>query len=108
VVDSNHPAGTRWEFGSGGDVLAVDVSTRILVNSARAARELVLADHGIGYLPSFAVSEDIAEGRLKHLFPAFEPEPLGIFALYPHRRHLSAKVRLFIETAVELCRDACK
>lgn len=108
VVDSNHPAGTRWAFGSGGEAVVVDVSTRILVNSARAARELVLAGQGIGYLPSFAVSDDIAEGGLTRLFPGFEPEPLGIFALYPHRRHLSAKVRLFIETAVELCRDACR
>jgi DNA-binding transcriptional LysR family regulator len=105
VVDSNHPAGTRWKLGSGNGVVTVDVPTRILVNSARGARELVLAGQGISYLPSFAVSDDIAAGKLKRLFPGFEQKPLGIFALYPHRRHLSAKVRLFIETAVELCGD---
>lgn len=107
VVDSNHPAGTRWEFGTGESAVTVDVPTRILVNSARAVRELVLADQGIGYLPSFAVSDDIAAGKLKHLFPGLKAEPLGIFALYPHRRHLSAKVRRFVETAIESCKDEC-
>lgn len=107
VVDSNHPDGSLWTLGSDDHGVTVDAPTRILVNSARAVRELVLAGQGISYLPSFAVSDDITEGRLKRLLPAFEQKPLGIFALYPHRRHLSAKVRLFIETAVEHCRVPC-
>lgn len=104
VVDSNYPGGTRWTLGTGKNAVATEVTTRILVNSARAARELVLAGHGIGYLPSFAVADDIARGRLKRLLADCPSGPLGIFAVYPHRKHLSAKIRLFIDTAIEHCK----
>lgn len=104
VLDSNYPGGTRWTFGRGENALSAEVSPRIVVNSARMARELLLAGHGIGYLPSFAVAGDLAQGRLKRLLPTHVPEPVGIFALYLHRKHLSAKVRLFIDTAIERCK----
>ena len=71
------------------------------MNSARAGRELVLAGHGIGFLPSFAIADDIKQGKLKAVLPMHVPEPIGIYAVYLNRKHLSAKVRLFIEMAVE-------
>ncbi len=104
VLDSNYPGGRHWILGHGTDAVNIEVSAQIVVNSARAARVLLLAGHGIGYLPSFAVAEDIAQGRLKRLLSAYACDPVGIFAMYPHRRHLSAKIRLFIDTAVEQCK----
>ena len=100
VLDNNYPGGTHWTLGQGENAVSIEVSPRIVVNSARAARTLLLASHGIGYLPSFAVTDDLAQGRLKRLLPTYVPEPVGIFALYPHRKHLSAKVRLFIDMAM--------
>ena len=97
VVDSNYPGKEEWLLGSGDQAMTVKVSSKIQVNSARAARELVLANRGIGYLPSFAINDDIKAGRLIHLFPECATAPLGIYAVYTHRRHLSAKVRLFVE-----------
>jgi DNA-binding transcriptional LysR family regulator len=106
VVDSNYPGGARWSLGTGERAVTAEVGTKIQVNSARAARELVLAGQGIGHLPSFAVAGDIAGGRLVRLLPDCPTEPLGIYAVYPHRKHLSAKIRLFIDTAVEHCESA--
>ena len=103
VVDSNYASGTHWTLGTEEHTVTTEVPTRMIVNSARAARELVLAGHGIGYLPSFVVADDITKGKLKRLLPDFPSGPLGIFAVYPHRKHLAAKVRLFIDTAVEHC-----
>jgi len=97
VVDSNYPGKADWLLGSGDRAMTVKVSSKMQVNSARAARELVLANRGIGYLPSFAINDDIKAGRLKHLFQEYATAPLGIYAVYTHRRHLSAKVRLLIE-----------
>lgn len=97
VVDSNYPGKADWLLGSDDQAMTVKVSSKIQVNSARAARELVLAHRGIGYLPSFAINDDIKAGRLIHLFPKYATAPLGIYAVYTHRRHLSAKVRLFVE-----------
>lgn len=106
VVDCNYAGGTHWALGTGEHAVTIEIATRLVVNSARAARELVLADHGIGFLPSFVVADDIAKGKLKQLLSDFPSEPLGIYAVYPHRKHLSAKVRLFIDAAVEHCNAA--
>lgn len=105
IVDSNHPTGTLWTFHKGEELVSVNVPAKLIVNSARAARELTLLGEGISYLPSFAVAEEIAEGRLRRLLHEHHSMPLGIYAVYPHRRHLSAKVRLFIEHLSEHCKE---
>jgi len=106
IVDSNYSGGTHWTLGQGESAVTTEVPARISVNSARAARELVLSGHGIGLLPSFVVADDIADGKLKQLLPDFPTEALGIYAVYPHRKHLAAKVRLFIDAAIEHCNAA--
>jgi DNA-binding transcriptional LysR family regulator len=47
--------------------------------------------------PDFIVAEDLAEGRLVALLPEYEPPAASIFAVYPSRRHLAAKVRVFVD-----------
>lgn len=101
VLDSNYPGGKHWTLGTGDKQVTTNVQCRLIVNSARAGRELVLAGHGIGYLPSFAINEDVSQARLKLLLPDYAVEPIGIYAVYLHRKHLSAKVRLFIDMAIE-------
>lgn len=54
---------------------------------------------------SFVVAEDISEGRLIRLFPDHEAKQLGIYAVYTHRRHRSAKIRLFIEMLQDRMKD---
>ncbi len=98
IVDENYPGGNHWSFESS-QIVAVKGS--IAVNSAQAARSIVLAGHGIGFLPSFVIGNDIKEGRLAHLLPHIQCESLDVFAIYPHRKHLSTKIRLFIDTAVD-------
>lgn len=105
VVDSNHPTGTRLTFHDAGNDITIDVPSKVVVNSARAARELALLGAGICYLPSFAIADDIAQGRLQRLLSDHKSTPLGIYAVYPHRRHLSTKVRLFIEHLAEHCKN---
>ncbi len=97
VLDSNYPGGNNWKLGSGDNPVSVEVKPRLIVNNARAGRELVRAGHGIGLLPSFAIADDIKKGRLQRLLPEYASEAIGIYAVYQHRKHLSAKTRLFIE-----------
>jgi len=100
VLDSNYPGGNRWTLGRGDGRITTDVNPRLIVNSARAGRDLVLANHGIGYLPSFAIADDISQGRMQCLLPDLASEPIGIYAVYQHRKHLSAKIRLFIDEMI--------
>jgi len=101
ITDRNYPGLNHWDLGSGVNVASVEVESNIVVNSARVAREYVLAGHGIGLLPSFVIMDDIHKGKVKHILSNYPSESLGIYAVYPHRKHLSAKVRLFIDAVLK-------
>ena len=72
----------------------------IFINSAPANRQAALAGEGIAACPEFIVARDIAEGRLVELFPGAFGTALSLHLLYPHRLHLSARVRAFIDFCV--------
>ena len=97
VVDSNFRGGPRWSFVEDGENVTISVNGTYEVNSALAARALILKGGGIGLCPSFVVGNDIKEGRLVRVLNNCEQKTFGLYIVYPHRRHLSQKVRLFIE-----------
>ncbi len=101
IIDSNYKQGGHWSFLKEGKQIDIDVNTCIKVNSARAVRELILAGSGVALCPLFAVSDDIFHGRLNQVLESFETIQLGLYAVYSHRRHLSAKVRVFIDFMVK-------
>ncbi|MGF1625007.1 MAG: LysR family transcriptional regulator [Alphaproteobacteria bacterium] len=93
LIYSYRQTGNVWQFGNE----TVRVSGRVRANNGDALRQAAVAGHGIAVLPSFIVWEDVLAGRLVPALHAYEPLPLGIYAVYPHSRHLSAKVRAFID-----------
>ena len=48
-------------------------------------------------IPGFVVRADLAAGRLVKVLGAFMPQDAGIYAVFPHRRHLPMRVRLFVD-----------
>ena len=52
---------------------------------------------GVTRTPAFAAAEDLRAGRLVPLLCAYEPEVIHVHAVYPHARHLAAKVRAFVD-----------
>lgn len=101
IVDSNNPDGNQWNLVSENDAITVAVKERFTVNNARAARDLVLGGNGIGLLPSFAVDENLKRGELVHVLDSYSYTPIGIFAVYLHRKHLSPKVRAVMDLLIE-------
>ena len=63
-------------------------------------RTAILAGPGVGVLPTFLCGADLAAGRLEAVLTDHEPEAHGIYAVHPHNRHLSAKVRAFVDYLV--------
>jgi DNA-binding transcriptional LysR family regulator len=57
----------------------------------------VLAGHGLVCLPIYLVGDLLQSGRLVTVLDDYTPPPLTLRALYPHNRHLSAKVRAFVD-----------
>jgi len=107
IFDSNLSLKREWLFrDKAKDLeedkkLAVSLSGAITVNSVRAVRELLLADLGLAMCPDFVVADDIRNGRLEEVLSNYAFHDMSLYAIYPHRRHLSTKVRLFIDMLVE-------
>ena len=92
---SRHPC-TR-----GDTTTTLQLTSALQSNSTLMLRELLLAGSGIGYLPHWLAQDDLAAGRLVQLLPEWELHRVTLHAAYPDRRHLSAKVRSFIDFLVE-------
>ncbi len=101
IVDTNFRNGAMWPFVIDGKRETIKVEGRFSVNSAAAARQMLLRGDGIGLIPTYAVGEDIKQGRLAVMLEKFETTNLGIYAVYAHNRHLAAKVRAFINFMVK-------
>lgn len=52
---------------------------------------------GIALLPTFIIGEELRQGRLKQILPDYCPPEISIYAVFPSRRYLSAKVRTFVD-----------
>ena len=88
----------RWEYSSPtGRPVTVNIKSRVRCNSAELECALALAGHGVTRLPEFACASELAQGTLESVLEDFAQPSLGIYAVYPHRHHLSAKVRAFID-----------
>jgi len=97
IIDNNYRYRNNWQFQVDGARLGVAVKGRVEVNSAQAAR--LAAREGLGFLrtPHIFVHRDIVAGRLVEVLEPFHPEAQAIHVVYPHRRHLSGKVRAFVD-----------
>ncbi len=90
-------AGETWRFeGPEGEVTA-RVDGCIHSNNGDTCRAAALAHQGITLQPAFLVGKDIESGALVQLMPEYRSVELGIYAVYPSRKHLAPKVRAMID-----------
>lgn len=98
LVNSILPPRDQWQFSiPGGETTVVRVSGTMHSNVADALRMAGLSGLGLVLLPTYMVGQDIRKGRLQAVLTDYVPAPLEIHAVYPHRKHLSAKVRTFVD-----------
>ncbi|HEC14406.1 MAG TPA: LysR family transcriptional regulator, partial [Rhodospirillales bacterium] len=97
IIDANIQTGAQWMFREKGNPFPARPAGRFRVNSARAVREAALGGLGIALCPEFAIGDEVRSGRLKTILETYEPSVLGIFAVYPHNRHLASKIRVFVK-----------
>jgi len=69
-------------------------------NNGDTARAAALGGMGIIWQPSFLIGADLREGRLVPVLPGYRLPDIDVLAVYPSRRHLSAKVRAMIDFLV--------
>jgi len=101
-----YPYGDEWRFsGPDGQPVTARVKGTLRTNSAEALRIAAIEGIGVFLAPSFLVAEDLEEGRLVPLLDAYKPVAFAINAIYPTRHQVTAKVRAFLDLAIERFRE---
>lgn len=94
-------AGNFQFIDRAGNPVAGRVSGNLVTTSIAVLRTAAVAGLGLWLCPPYAVSDLLASGALVPLLPDYGRPEMEIVALYPHRRQLSAKVRLFLDMLVD-------
>ncbi len=98
VIDTNGRNHGNWRFAeSDGTSFSVAISGPLEVNSPLACLRAAVAGLGVSICPDFIARPKIASGELVTLFDDYLTKDRGIYAIYPHRRYLPAKVRTFVD-----------
>jgi DNA-binding transcriptional LysR family regulator len=120
-IRSNDPGShlNDWEFETPEGTRVIHVSGNFAANLSDILYKAGLAGIGLVRLSTFLIGADIEAGRLVPVMPDYVDDSRSIYAIYPHRRHLSPKVRAFIDFLVseyspeppwetELCKKHCE
>lgn len=93
-------AASEWHFIRDGETQRISVSGNYRVNNGEAVHEAVRQGVGVSIMPTFIVGPDIAAGRLVPLLSDYQIPQKALYALFPKREYLPAKVRVFIDYVV--------
>lgn len=97
-----------WTFTGPAGKVAIRVSGSMRSNFGEPLRHAALLGHGISMHPNYMVTQDIQETRLQIVLPAYRPTGLDIYAVYPSRRNIPGRVRLFLEFLRERFQDTAQ
>ncbi|MEE2891197.1 MAG: LysR family transcriptional regulator [Pseudomonadota bacterium] len=97
IIFSQRREPSRLTFTRAGQRITVGLRGSLETDSARGARAMALAGMGIGVMSRFGVGSLIESGRLERVLPDWSLPPTTAYAVYPHREHVEAKIRLFVD-----------
>jgi LysR family transcriptional regulator for bpeEF and oprC len=95
-----------FEFEKDGETVEVDSRYIVSVNDARSYLAAALSGLGVAPLPRFMATEALKSGALMPVLPGWRSEPIPLYIVYPPNRHLSNKVRVFVDWLVRLLAEA--
>ena len=98
-------SGDAWQFNGPEGPVEVKVAPRMQSNSGDTCLAAALGNQGVILQPTFLIAADLESGRLVEVLPQYRSPDLGIYALYPTRKHLLPKVRLLIDYLAESFAD---
>lgn len=93
---------SQWDFTRDGERIEVTLPGSIALNDSNAYVHAGLAGLGIINMTDYLLLQHIAAGRMLRVLPEWSIDPLPVHVVYPQNRHLSAKVRVFVEWISEL------
>ena len=104
ILYTFNPFGDEWRFinPDDGGPLTVRVAGNLVTSDTEVRLHAVIAGLGLGLIPPFNIHEELRTGSLVPLLRNYRTPELSIAVLYPHRQHLAAKVRVFIDALARL------
>lgn len=94
-----------WEYWDGTANTSINMSGALTVNNGEAYEAACLAGLGLIQAPEIAVRHHIQQGRLVDVLPGYLAAPMPISLLYANRRHLSKRIRVFMDWVAEVFRQ---
>ncbi|AXA94644.1 LysR family transcriptional regulator [Massilia sp. YMA4] len=91
-----------WDFTRDGERIQIPLPGVIAVNDSTAYVEAGLAGLGVLQMTDYLLRDHLASGRMVQILPDWVSDPIPINIVYPQNRHLSTKVRVFVEWVAEL------
>lgn len=91
----------QFRFRRKRQLIELPVTDRMTTDDTAVLRRAVLEGGGIAILPTYLVGDDLRQGRLVHVLPEFEPETLGIHAIFLSRQHQPLALRLLVDFFAE-------
>ena len=92
----------EWDFTRDGERIQVAMPAHLAVNDSNAYISACLAGLGLAQMTQFMLEPLIEQGKLVEVLGDWESDPLPIHVIYPPNRHLSAKVRVFVEWVADM------
>jgi DNA-binding transcriptional LysR family regulator len=92
--------GENWQFDGPEGRVVVKVAPKFRCNSGGTCRSGALQHMGLILQPDFLVGEDLRSGTLVEVLPQYRSHDIGVYAIYPTRKHVSPKVRMLVEFLV--------
>jgi len=88
----------RWTFdGPEGQEVVSLSGTPFMVNSADAMKTAISAGMGVGILPIYSAIDGLRDGSLVRVMPDYRSNELNLYAIYPSRQYLDAKIKTWVE-----------
>ncbi len=104
IASTGSSSPPEWRLHDGDRTVIVRTRARFITTTNDSAIDAALADFGIARLLSYQVAHHVSEGRLVIVLAEFEPPPLPIHLVHREGRHVTQKVRAFLDLAVATLR----
>lgn len=97
-----------WEFAKQNDIQRIKMRSKLVCNNGVTLTRLAKAGLGIINSPHFLIDDELANGELVEILSEYRQQKLDLHIIYPHRRHLAAKVKAFVEFIAGLDLARCE
>jgi LysR family transcriptional regulator for bpeEF and oprC len=91
-----------FEFEIGGERIRIPMKSLLTVNDGSTYITAGVLGYGIIQPSRYLVSEFLAQGQLQEILASYQTQPVPLSIVYPHREHLSSRVRVFTEWVIAL------